>query len=131
MPSVIIEVRREYSPEQEVAIIDAVHHALVEHFKIPEKDKHIRLIAHLPHRFACPPQLEQPEYQTQITISAFSGRSINAKRNFYLGIVQNLEILGIPKQCISIFLQEIPLENWGIRGGQAACDVNLGFKVDV
>jgi hypothetical protein len=28
-------------------------------------------------------------------------------------------------------LREIPKENWGIRGGQAACDVELGFKVEV
>jgi len=28
-------------------------------------------------------------------------------------------------------LREITAENWGIRGGQAACDVDLGFKVDV
>jgi hypothetical protein len=42
MPSVVIEVRREYSTEQEIAIIDAVQSALVQHFQIPEKDKHIR-----------------------------------------------------------------------------------------
>jgi hypothetical protein len=22
-------------------------------------------------------------------------------------------------------------QNWGIRGGQAGCDVELGFKIDV
>ncbi|RYY36432.1 MAG: hypothetical protein EOP46_06440, partial [Sphingobacteriaceae bacterium] len=26
---------------------------------------------------------------------------------------------------------EIPKENWGIRGGQAGCDVELGFKIEV
>jgi hypothetical protein len=30
-----------------------------------------------------------------------------------------------------ITLHELPRENWGIRGGQAATDVDLGFKVDV
>jgi hypothetical protein len=28
-------------------------------------------------------------------------------------------------------LREITAENWGIRGGEAACDVDLGFKVEV
>jgi hypothetical protein len=32
---------------------------------------------------------------------------------------------------VSITLKEIPTENWGIRGGQAACDVDLGFDVHV
>ena len=31
----------------------------------------------------------------------------------------------------SITLRESPTENWGIRGGQAACDVDLGFNVKV
>lgn len=131
MPSVVIEVRREYSPEQEVAIIEAVQSALVQHFQIPEKDKHIRFISHLPHRFACPPHQAQSEFYTQISIDAFAGRSLEAKRNLYQGIVSNLEKLGIPPKYVTIILHELPLENWGIRGGQAACDVDLGFKVDV
>ena len=45
--------------------------------------------------------------------------------------VKNLEPFGIPKNHIKILLREIPKENWGIRGGQAGCDVELGFKVDV
>ena len=90
MPSVVIEVRREYSTEQEIAIIDAVQSALVQHFQIPEKDKHIRFFAHLPHRFACPPHQDQPEFYTQISIDAFAGRSVDAKRNLYQGIVNNL-----------------------------------------
>jgi hypothetical protein len=32
---------------------------------------------------------------------------------------------------VLIVLHEPPLENWGIRGGQAATDVQLGFKIDV
>ena len=40
MPSVVIEVRREYSTEQEIAIIDAVQSALVQHFQIPRSEEH-------------------------------------------------------------------------------------------
>ncbi|TXJ06303.1 MAG: tautomerase family protein [Acinetobacter sp.] len=131
MPSVMIEVRREYTAEQEIAIIDAVQSALVKHFQIPAKDKHIRFFAHLPHRFACPPDQEQSEFYTQISIDAFAGRSLEAKRNLYQGIVSNLALLGISPNYVSILIREIPLENWGIRGGQAACDIDLGFKVNV
>ena len=46
-------------------------------------------------------------------------------------IVKNLEKFGIPNDHVKILLREITKENWGIRGGQAACDVDLGFKVDV
>jgi phenylpyruvate tautomerase PptA (4-oxalocrotonate tautomerase family) len=46
-------------------------------------------------------------------------------------IVERLGRVGIDASDITIVLHDIPLEDWGIRGGQAACDVDLGFKVDV
>jgi hypothetical protein len=32
---------------------------------------------------------------------------------------------------VAITLREIATENWDIRGGRAACDVDLGFEVEV
>lgn len=131
MPSVLIEVRRQYTKEQEIELMEAVHMALREAFKILPGDKNVRLVAHEPHRFACPPERSMPEFYTHISIDAFAGRSIDAKRQLYRAIVTNLEPLGIPPDHVKIFLREIPKENWGIRGGQAGCDVELGFKIDV
>jgi len=131
MPSTTIDVRTQYTEQQEVALIDAVHSALVEAFKIPPHDRNVRLNVHAPHRFACPPQAKHPEAYTHVTVSAFSGRSLDAKRALYRGIVDNLARLGVPPDHVLILLCEAPPENWGIRGGQAGCDVALGFKVDV
>ena len=131
MPSVLVEIRKEYSQEQEVALLEAVHSALREAFKIPEGDRNMRLIVHAPHRLVCPPDREHPELYTDVSIDCFAGRSVDAKRNLYQAIVRNLEILGIPGSHVKILLREIPKENWGIRGGQAACDVDLGFKVEI
>jgi hypothetical protein len=39
MPWALIEVRRQWSREEEIAIIDAVHAALVAAFRIPAEDK--------------------------------------------------------------------------------------------
>lgn len=131
MPSVLIEVRRQYTQEQEIALMEAVHMALREAFKIVPSDKNVRLIVHESHRFACPPTREKPDFYTHISIDAFVGRSLEAKRNLYKSIVNNLEPLGIPKDRVKILLREISKENWGIRGGQAGCDVELGFKIEV
>lgn len=131
MPSVLIEVRRVYTPEQEIALMEAVHAALRDAFKLLAHDKNVRLVVHEPRRFACPPDRERPESYTHISIDAFAGRSLDAKRNLYKAIVDNLEPFGIPKDHVKILLRELPRENWGIRGGQAACDVELGFKVEV
>jgi hypothetical protein len=88
-------------------------------------------MVHEPHRFACPPGKALPLMYTHISIDAFAGRSLAAKRELYRAIVQNLEPLGIPRDHVKIMLREIPRENWGIRGGQAGCDVDLGFLVEV
>jgi len=131
MPSVLIEVRRPYPPEQEVALMEAVHAALREAFQILPGDRNVRLVVHEPHRFACPPAREKPEAYTHISIDAFAGRSLDAKRRLYRAIVTNLEPFGIPRDHVKILLRELPRDNWGIRGGQAATDVDLGFKIDV
>ncbi|WP_454166012.1 tautomerase family protein [Gordonia iterans] len=131
MPHAQIEVRRRWSDDEEVALIDAVHGALVAAFQIPVKDKHIRLVVHEPHRFAAPPDLAQPEYSTMVHIDCFAGRSVEAKRNLYREIVQRLSVLGVPADHVSITVRDNPTENGGIRGGQAACDVDLGFDIDI
>ncbi len=131
MPSVLIETRQQYSVEIESGIMEAVHSALRDCFKILPGDRNVRLITHEPHRFECPPDREKPEFYTHISIDCFAGRSIDAKRKLYKTIVTNLEVFDIPNNHVKILLREITAENWGIRGGFAACDIDLGFKVEV
>lgn len=131
MPSVLIEIRRAIGADEEMAIIEAVHSSLRDAFRIPPTDRNVRLVVHEPHRFACPPHLARPELFTVVVIDAFAGRSLDAKRALYAAIVERLAQVGIPKDHVVIVLKEIPTENWGVRGGLAACDVDLGFKIDV
>lgn len=131
MPSVLIEVRQQYDMEVEIRIMEGVHAALRDAFQILPHDRNVRLIVHEPHRFQCPPNKEKPEFYTLISIDGFAGRSLDAKRKLYKNIVNNLEPLGIPIDHVKIMLREITAENFGIRGGQAACDVDLGYKIDV
>lgn len=131
MPWAHIEVRRERTEQEETALIDAVHEALVDAFAIPPGDRHVRLVVHAPHRFAVPPALTHPDLATLVAIDCFAGRSLAAKRRLYAGIVTRLAGLGIPADHVSITLREGATDNWGIHGGQAACDVDLGFEVRV
>ncbi|KQY59721.1 hypothetical protein ASD11_09285 [Aeromicrobium sp. Root495] len=131
MPSTLIEVRTALPADTEIAMIDAVHDSLVAAFRIPAVDKHVRLVSHAPHRFAVPPHLERPERYTKVTIECFAGRSTDAKRRLYREVVERLETLGVPRDHVTVTVQESPTENWGISGGQAACDVDLGFDIEV
>ena len=128
MPVTTIEVRRHYTPEQEAAIIDAVHAALVEGLKIPEWDKTLRLVVHEPHRFTSDPRKD--ERFTLISIDLFAGRSLGAKRALYAAIVRNLAAFDIPVDHVKVLLREIPTEDWGLRG-KPASEIELEFEIKV
>jgi len=129
VPNVEIEIRRQYPLDQEERIIDAVHSAVVEGLKIPVEDKTIRLEVHEPHRF--PVSQSKTDRYTLINIDLLAGRSLAAKKTLYRAIVRNLEPLGIPPDQVKIPLRESPSDDWAIRGGLPASDVDLDFEVNV
>jgi len=57
--------------------------------------------------------------------------TIEAKRKLYQTIVQNLQKLDIQTSDVLIVLNEPLLDNWGVRGGVPASEIDLGFKIDV
>ena len=128
MPVTTIEVRRRCTRDEEVAIIDAVHAALVESLKIPDSDKTIRFIVHEPHRFSVDP--EKGERFTLISIDLFAGRSLQAKKRLYSAMIRNLAKLDIPSDHVKVLLREVALENFGIRGVPAS-EIELGFEIKV
>lgn len=129
MPLAKIEVRRTRTSEEISAIIEAVYLAQREALKVPEHDRQIRYIEHRPECFAVPPG--KSENYTLVEITLFSGRSASAKKELYQAIVRRFEVLGIPPSEVFIVLNEQPLENWGMRGGIPASELDLGFKVSV
>ena len=129
MPLVKIDVRKGRSPSEKKALLEAVHAALVEVLKIPDDDRTQRLCEHSPDDFEIPPT--RTDRFTLIEITMFPGRSMNAKRHLYQALVRNLAPLGIAPSDVFIVLHEPAMENWGVRGGLPASEVDLGFKVDV
>lgn len=129
MPLARIEVRKSRAPDEVQAIMNAVYLAQREALQVPEPDRQIRYIEHKPEHFHVPPG--RSENYTLVEITLFSGRSLDAKRALYQAITRNLGALGIVPADIFIVLHEVPLENWGIRGGVPASEVDLGFRVDV
>ncbi len=128
MPIVHVHVESGRSAPEKKAILDGVHAALVEAFRIPENDRNQILHEHAPEHF----ESRHGKGFTLVELSVFPGRSADAKRRLYAGIVENLARgAGIDREKVFIVVHEPPLESWGIRGGKAASDVSFGFKIDV
>ena len=129
MPVIEIHMRIGRTAAQKKALLDAVHDSLVEALKIPESDRNQRIREYAAEDFEIPPG--KADTFTLIDITMFPGRSKEAKRNLYQTLVSRLGDLGIDPMDVFIILHEPPMENWGIRGGIPASDVDLGFRVDV
>jgi phenylpyruvate tautomerase PptA (4-oxalocrotonate tautomerase family) len=130
MPLVKISIRKGRSASQKQALLGAVHAALVEAFKIPDWDRDQRITEFENEDFEIPNN--RTNFFTLIEIIIYPGRSLNAKRELYKSINIRLRDIGYTNpDDIVIVLLEPPLENWGIRGGIPASDVDLGYKLDV
>ncbi|WP_414468814.1 tautomerase family protein [Methanobacterium sp. ACI-7] len=129
-PLVKIEIRKGKSDEYKKALLDGVHDALVEAIRIPDYDRFQRLYELDALNFEAPET--KTDNVTIIEITMFQGRSIEAKKALYSTIVNNLaKNPGINGNDITIVLIEPPLENWGVKGGKPANEVDLGFEIKV
>ena len=130
MPLVKISLRKGRGPDYKRALLDGVHAALVEAFLIPDHDRHQQLLELDEECFEIP--ASKSNQFVLVEIIAFQGRSLEAKRKLYAAIVRNFgNAPGIAGDDVMIILHEPPKENWGIRGGRPASEVDLGFRVDV
>jgi len=123
-------MRKGKTPEYKKALLDGVHAALVEAFRIPDGDRIQRLYE------SEPENLEISSNKTEdfvlIELTVFKGRSLEAKRNLYRSIIANLgKNPGIKAGDILIVINEPPLENWGVMGGLPASEADIGFDINV
>ena len=101
--------------------------SVVESLQLPANDRNIRIIEYAGDLFQM-----KPPYEVLIEISMFLGRTKDTKKKLYQTIVNSLEINGlIEKEKILITLNEQPVENWGVRGGIPADEIDLGFNVKI
>jgi hypothetical protein len=129
MPLVRISRRTGASPAENQGLLDAVHAALVEAFKIPDGDRHQQLVALDAAHFEIPSG-RGPAF-TLIEITAFPGRSLDAKRALYQSLARRCEAAGVPPADLFVVLFEPPLENWSPRDGVASADRKPSFRLDV
>ncbi|HEM48778.1 MAG TPA: tautomerase family protein [Caldithrix sp.] len=129
MPLIRVEIYKGKSKAYKKAILDGVHEALVSAFKIPADDRNQRIY-----------ELDEENFErrsnktanfTIIEITAFKGRSLEAKRKLYKEIFQNLKANpGIDESDILMYLNEPEMENWGIKG-KPASEIDMGFEIKV
>jgi phenylpyruvate tautomerase PptA (4-oxalocrotonate tautomerase family) len=129
MPLVKVSRRVGHSPAENRRLLDAIHEALVEVFKIPAGDRLQQLLELDAAHFEIP--AERGPAFTLVEIIAFPGRSLEAKRALYQALARRCEAAGVPPADVFVVIREPPLENWSPRDGISSADRQPGFKLDV
>jgi len=129
MPLVKATIYSGKSRAYKAALLDGIHKALVDAFKIPDADRNQRLYELDDEHFER--RSNKSRNFTIIEMTIFKGRSLEAKKKLYAEICANLAgNPGIDSQDILIVLNEQPKEYWGVNG-KPASEVDLGFEVEV
>ena len=130
MPIVRIEMYKGFDAGHKRKILDGVHQALVESFQIPDSDRNQLVYEFDDDNFER--SINKSRSFTIIEITAFKGRSREAKRMLYQKIVENLKASpGIEPKDVLMTINEPELVNWGIQGGKCADETDIGFNVVV
>lgn len=129
MPICFIHSHRPRPDIEVEALMTALHEAMQDALRVPDDDHDIRYVEHRAAHCRIPGGKSQ-DYLL-VTVLMFPGRSVEAKRALYQAIVRRFAEAGTRPEEVNILLQPLPLEDFGLRGGQAACDLALGFKIDV
>lgn len=128
MPSTRLETRAGWISTRHAKIVAAIQRALIEGIRIPEHDRDIRILEYPDHAFF-PPEGRGPGYSV-LEISMFTGRSLEAKTRLYAALQRELGAFGLAEGDLKIIINDVPVENWGLRGKPAQLST-LGFRVDV
>lgn len=129
MPVTLVSILEGRSAAEKCALMQAVQRAIADTLKLPAHDRNLRLCVHGPGEWLLP-EGKSDKY-VLVETALFEGRTAETKGALYLAMVDALETLGVQRGDVFIRIIEQPRENFGIRGGQRADLVELGYQVKV
>ena len=106
-----------------------MNRAFVDALKVPDDTHPVRMCEYDADAFLIPRQSSTAF--TIIEATVYPGRTIDTKRRLYVRLISELGDTGIAAEDIRIVLYEVPRENWGLKGGIPASEIDLGFEVEI
>jgi 4-oxalocrotonate tautomerase family enzyme len=127
MPIVEINIAKGKDKNFLISLMDETINSIQETLKLPADDTNIRLTEYEKDFF----RMKAP-YKIIIEIKMFMGRSSEVKKQLFKTLVGNIQKkLSVDPSEVFILINENPKENWGIRGGIQASDIELNYNVEV
>ena len=123
MPFVRISLNAGKPQGYRSAIGDAVHRAMVETIKVPEKDKFQVIVEEVEGGLVYDPSyldIARTDAVVFIQITLNTGRTVEMKKALYARIAELLaQSPGLRKEDVLVSLVEVPKQNWSFGNGIA------------
>lgn len=123
MPLVRIDLPAATPAPQLAAVSDAVHHALVTTFNVPQADRFQTLTRRAADELVCTPEFLGVAHSAQVVfiqITCSPGRSLEMKRALYATVARDVAAsTGFAANDVIINLVETARENWSFGHGVA------------
>ncbi len=129
MPVVTLQIQSGWTPQEKKKLLTTLQLAIAESLRVPKNDVQMRINEYPAENLLLAP--DKSAKYIVIEIALFLGRSIAIKKNLYQEINACLNAMGIAENDIFIVLHEIPRENFGIRGGVPASEINFDYKINI
>lgn len=129
MPYVRIETRQGWLEGRSEELFDGIDQALVDVLGVPPGDSLLRLHCHATEMIRLPLGCD-PRF-VLLEVALFPGRSLATKRALYRALTDAVVVLGVSPDAVTVMLNEVALDNWGIRNGQVASNVNFDFPIKI
>jgi len=129
MPVTLVSILKGRSAAEKRSLMTAVQSAITATLGLPPHDRNLRLSVHGQDEWLLPEGTT--DKYVLVEIALFAGRTPETKGQLYAAIVTALAALGVSKRDVFIRVIDQPRENFGIRGGQRADLVQLGYEVKV
>ncbi len=128
MPYVRVETVGEWLAPRAAELFDRIDQVLVAVLGVPPRDAFMRLECHPAGRARLPGGADARFVLLRVEL--FAGRSLDSKRALYRGLAAALAELGVPPAALTVALDEIALDNWGLQGGTPASELAFGFEIE-
>ncbi len=129
MPIVRVEDPVHRDADAQHAIIETIYNCLKSVFKVSDEELQARYVCYDKNAFRSPG--DRSEF-IHIEITLFKGRKLETKRRLYQLISHRIAAqLGISAQAVLILLVEQEPENWGMRGGVPASEIDFGYVISI
>jgi len=126
MPRVKIETNVSLTTERKQLLLATVLDAVVSALELVPDDRtgSVTVFDEIAFRM-------KPPYRYFIEICLFVGRSKDVKKRLFAAILDRLkQRMGISPESVMIMLNEQPRENWCLRGGIPADEINFDYVIE-